>query len=77
MTVMPHTPDMGVNLLVINRDINDFVDVILRILAFVLSFLTAIFVRFQIRRRLYGCWVYALFALVLSSILCFGVLSWV
>ena len=57
-----------------STDIHVAIDNVLRVVAFIMSFLSAVFVRFQLRRRLYACWIYALFSLVLSSILCFGVL---
>jgi len=56
------------------KTVESNVDLLLSIVAYGISFLTAIFVRVQIQRRMYTSWVYALFALVLSSFLSFAVL---
>ena len=57
------------------KTVESNVDLLLSIVAYGISFLTAIFVRVQIQRRMYTSWVYALFALVLSSFLSFAVLE--
>lgn len=75
MTVMANDKmNLNLQLHYDRKDINSVVDIGLRLLAFVLSFVTAILVRFQMKRKLYDSWLYGLLALLLSTALCVAVL---